>query len=541
MYGFYKGINNNTTNAYDDLMEHMTIMQFRSLCVVVLIQFLLEIILYFPLNNVGAIEVSFIKYVIFFILIPISSDAIILLSTYFILKKAFSIKIGVWTVSIASLMTVYNLYFFHNFFNFSFILFIVLLVASIVYEYKKLTLFMCVGGIVAKILVDIVLRIDFINNVYGLHINQGFLSVASIFDNISFIVIMAGVAIFCNLIINVEREKRSLVSDMEKELDMANMAVYKEKILRGNSSKICEYVANVSRDSFVEGSEVFSKLFVGNNPSYRECMLKSIASVIHPDDISVFQDFSKIGYYEYMYVHSPKYSLRVRFSPKKAMSMFNLSDDIVLRLLAKDDEWIFVSFNANIVTDAQDGSLLIYVEITDVDDIVKKEQAILDDISYDALTGVYNRKAAKNIIDTNIKNYVHGIMFILDLDNFKSVNDNLGHPVGDKFLCESAKIIKNNFRTDDIVCRLGGDEFLIFAPNMELYVAKNKSSDLLTSLARNLKTPDGFDIKVGASIGLAKFPEDASDYETLYTNADKALYEAKKDGKNTYVIFNAEK
>lgn len=541
MYGYYKGVDSNNANAYDDLLEHMTIIQFRTLIFVGLFQFLLEIILYFPLNNMGAIEVSFIKYAIFFISIPTSFNVIILLLTYFILKKAFSIKIGVLAVSAASLALLSNLYFFHNFFNSLSMLFLVLLVSSAIYGYKKITLFLGIVGTILKILIDVFLRVGFAQKIYGLHISNDILSAESIFDNIGFIIIMSGVTAFCYMIINVEREKRLLTADIEKERDMANMAAYKERLLRDNSSKICEYVANVSTDSFVEGSELFLKLFNGQIPGYKECMLKSISAVVHPDDVSVFYDFSKPGYYEYMYVHSPKYSLRVRLSPKKVTSLFNLHEDSALRMLAKDDEWIFVSFNATIVTDKQDGNLLIYVEITDVNDIVKKEQAMLDDISHDALTGVYNRKAARNFIYTNIRNHVRGIMLIIDLDNFKSVNDNLGHPVGDRFLQESANIIKNNFSTDDIVCRLGGDEFLIFAPNMELNVAKNKASALLSALDRDLKTPDGFDIKVGASIGIAVFPDDAQEYEMLYSNADKALYEAKRNGKGTYVIYGTEK
>lgn len=126
---------------------------------------------------------------------------------------------------------------------------------------------------------------------------------------------------------------------------------------------------------------------------------------------------------------------------------------------------------------------------------------------------------------------------MLDLDNFKTVNDEMGHPEGDKLLQETGEILKNEFRTNDIVARLGGDEFLIFAPELEnISLIEEKAKSICKKLNRTLTAPDGSKIETSTSVGIAIFPKDGEDDDTLYENADKALYEAKKSGKNKYKI-----
>lgn len=152
---------------------------------------------------------------------------------------------------------------------------------------------------------------------------------------------------------------------------------------------------------------------------------------------------------------------------------------------------------------------------------------------YDQLTGLYNKmyvkKEAQKHMLLNPQNQ-HGLI-ILDLDDFKTVNDTKGHLVGDRVLQDVGKIIKKTFRNNDIKGRFGGDEFAIFLTNIENQeILLVKCEQLLTEL-RNFKADYLGEIVIKASIGCAKYPEDAHNFEDLFKKADVALYEVKKSGK----------
>ncbi|WP_242984556.1 GGDEF domain-containing protein [Clostridium sp. chh4-2] len=129
--------------------------------------------------------------------------------------------------------------------------------------------------------------------------------------------------------------------------------------------------------------------------------------------------------------------------------------------------------------------------------------------------------------------------FIVDIDNFKRVNDTYGHASGDFVIAEFARNLKDHFREDDIVGRIGGDEFAVFLkiPNREWL--EKKAQQMAAGLRQNVKTDSGV-CSVSASIGIAVYPEMGTDFVTLYKNADLALYYTKKNGKNGYTIFRKE-
>ena len=169
-------------------------------------------------------------------------------------------------------------------------------------------------------------------------------------------------------------------------------------------------------------------------------------------------------------------------------------------------------------------------------------QQELEKMAYnDALTGLANRRTFFAKVTENInysRRYKNKIaVLFLDLDGFKSVNDTLGHDVGDTVLCQVADSLNYICRSTDTVSRLGGDEFAILIPHYE----KQKEIEILaqriiTALAQPTKTPEGI-AKVTASIGIALFPVHGADETTLVKNADGAMYAAKNNGKNQYSVF----
>jgi diguanylate cyclase (GGDEF)-like protein/PAS domain S-box-containing protein len=160
--------------------------------------------------------------------------------------------------------------------------------------------------------------------------------------------------------------------------------------------------------------------------------------------------------------------------------------------------------------------------------------------NFDVLTGLPNRnkleeqtKYAINL--TNRQNGKLAVLF-LDIDRFKDINDTLGHNIGDILLIELAKRFRSVLRKEDIVSRLGGDEFIFTLPQADEKSVSHVSQKLLTIISKPIVIERN-ELIVTASIGIAIYPTDGTDYETLSKNADIAMYRAKHQGRNNYCFF----
>ena len=163
--------------------------------------------------------------------------------------------------------------------------------------------------------------------------------------------------------------------------------------------------------------------------------------------------------------------------------------------------------------------------------------------NFDLLTNLPNR--------TKLEEYFHYtlslarqhqedfVLIFLDLDYFKEINDSLGHSVGDLLLIEIAKRLKVVLREEDTLARLGGDEFVLLLPNTTFDRAEQVAQKILESIAKPFLIPP-HELSITTSIGLALYPTDGEDMETLYKNADTAMYRAKQQGRNGYCFFTQE-
>ncbi len=180
----------------------------------------------------------------------------------------------------------------------------------------------------------------------------------------------------------------------------------------------------------------------------------------------------------------------------------------------------------------------IYVigKSTDVHD-----QKILEERSQkDLLTNCYNKISAEIIVSEKLKTFPDGAhaFFIVDIDNFKSINDNLGHFFGDEVLKEIADGLHAVFREADIIARIGGDEFVVFLENItDLNIIEKKAEKIL-EVYRKTYSGEYKDYSISGSVGIARYPDNGLSYEELYRNADKALYQAKALGKNRYISYS---
>lgn len=156
----------------------------------------------------------------------------------------------------------------------------------------------------------------------------------------------------------------------------------------------------------------------------------------------------------------------------------------------------------------------------------------------DSLTGLLNRRALETAVKEHGSSGTLCALILLDLDNFKALNDTLGHFKGDDCLCAVAKELTDMFRKTDYIARFGGDEFVVFLPNlMSTDAVTAKAQMLLEKIPRTYHHESG-DVRVTCSVGLAFAPANGDEdiYEKLYKAADAAMYASKASGKNAVTI-----
>jgi diguanylate cyclase (GGDEF)-like protein/PAS domain S-box-containing protein len=210
----------------------------------------------------------------------------------------------------------------------------------------------------------------------------------------------------------------------------------------------------------------------------------------------------------------------------------------------KDGSTLWISENARMVFDA-DGNFLYYEgTVEDISERKSYERKIEHQATHDSLTGLPNRymlndrlQQAINLADRHKK--IMAVAF-LDLDQFKLINDSMGHEVGDQLLTIMAQRLSRCIREVDTVVRLGGDEFVILLTNIE------QVSDIYCSMQRILAsvampcTINALDYVITCSIGISIYPDDGVAPNALLKNADSAMYKAKKAGRNNYQVYTEE-
>ncbi len=204
--------------------------------------------------------------------------------------------------------------------------------------------------------------------------------------------------------------------------------------------------------------------------------------------------------------------------------------------------WITASYRPQF--DSKGNVSGVIGKILDLTDRKRAEQQMEYQSYHDALTGLANRRLFQEHLTLALalaqrKRRPVAVLF-LDLDNFKVVNDSLGHTLGDSLLREIATRLKNSVREGDVVARVGGDEFTIVLQELE---KKEDAASMAQRVLRIIAEPidiDGQRLYITASVGITVYPDDGEDAETLLTNADNAMYRAKAVGRNCYEMSTQE-
>jgi diguanylate cyclase (GGDEF)-like protein/PAS domain S-box-containing protein len=190
----------------------------------------------------------------------------------------------------------------------------------------------------------------------------------------------------------------------------------------------------------------------------------------------------------------------------------------------------------------EQGVVINYIGVMrDISNIKQSQQQLELLANYDPLTGLGNR----NLFLTHLKAGIERAarherklaLIFIDLDNFKVINDTLGHDVGDVLLAEVARRLKGAVRQEDIVCRLGGDEFTVYVEDFDDPQALASTAQRLVQAASEPYQISGHDIFVTASVGISIYPNDGTSISELVKNADTAMYKVKEQGRNGFQFF----
>lgn len=195
----------------------------------------------------------------------------------------------------------------------------------------------------------------------------------------------------------------------------------------------------------------------------------------------------------------------------------------------------------HLLRDSVSGDLKVLAYLKDIDSKKRNELTMKYQSERDSLTGLYNKGTAerltKEFLEREDNEDACHAFIIMDLDYFKTINDSYGHQYGDEVLKGTAAILKETFRSDDIEGRLGGDEMAVLMKNIP---SRECVEGKLELIKKRLGELSKHDRKITASIGVSFFREHGRNYEELYRTADIALYKAKEQGRNQYIIYDIE-
>lgn len=219
------------------------------------------------------------------------------------------------------------------------------------------------------------------------------------------------------------------------------------------------------------------------------------------------------------------------------------ANDIQFRMkdLNGDYQWCRVLYRA--ICDENGGPFMAVGKIANISLFKKEIEQLSIESKTDSMTGAYNKMATKEMVDAYIKNHPDGahMLLLVDVDDFKKVNDTYGHQCGDEVLINVISNLRKSYVADEIIGRVGGDEFVVFIGEVK---DKAQLIDKAQELKELLHQPYRYGeqtVPVSASVGIASYPEGGASYEELLYNADNALYEVKATKKGNFAIFESPK
>ena len=285
--------------------------------------------------------------------------------------------------------------------------------------------------------------------------------------------------------------------------------------LSHSKDTIWEY--NIAKDVLTK-TEPYLGIFYGVPEVYDIRSSISDRDLIYPEDQNTFFTFCDL-----LVSNDPQFSLE-------------------LRSKTPDGDYVWYEVSGTKLFDAEGKPISVIGQTTNINDKKKEIELLKKKATQDTLTKTYNREAVKEMINQHIstleKPFIFGLM-IIDLDNFKMINDTLGYLFGDAVLIDLSGKLSKLFRSNDIIGRIGGDEFVVFIYNAPSITFIEEKAMQTLSLLREIHTGEEANTKLTGTIGISIFPADGTSYNELLQKAEISLYHAKLRGKDQYSFYQS--
>ena len=252
----------------------------------------------------------------------------------------------------------------------------------------------------------------------------------------------------------------------------------------------------------------------------------AVESVVHDDKVRAF------------YASVTQQKLREIYeSGRRSIEM-----EYLRRFMSGKTGWVRAELR--FLNDPVSGKLTLIILVRDIDESMREYSELVTAAAQDPMTGLLNRRSiAKQInefLETADPSEIHAL-FMIDVDDFKNINDSFGHQYGDRIIKDTADAISSVFRSSDLIARMGGDEFMVLMKNVGSgRAALRKAEELISALQFSARSSTA-DLELSSSAGIALFKAGEKDFTELYDEADSALYQAKNSGKNRFMVFRPER
>ncbi len=331
------------------------------------------------------------------------------------------------------------------------------------------------------------------------------------------------------MIMLVSQDKYSkIIAELEKKVDKTEMLT---NALFNFAEVVVEYncTTNLTTRVIIHSKELTLDTF----SDFSEHLTSEYLSLVHPKDVHKLIEIVPENL-----VKKYKKGERETLIEFRSYGIgFNENGNSV-NIDRSDYFWYRLRINTR--RDTESGDILALSTLDEITEEKEKELHLVKQSEVDPLTGAYNKIAMQNKISEYLEDGgKEGTLFVFDIDNFKSINDTLGHAHGDETLVDIYGIINHLFRSDDYIGRFGGDEYVAFVRNhLSPEDTHRMAERICESLHKTYVSDDGEAVTISTSIGISVAPKDGETYDDLFRAADIALYMSKNRGKNTYTIYS---
>lgn len=322
--------------------------------------------------------------------------------------------------------------------------------------------------------------------------------------------------------INIRVYAKNINEEKHKELKLQEEQHYYEAMVQKSATV---YEVNATKGTLIAGFEEWGPYLTKDvNDDYMLMFTKFCDRAVHPDE---------------------RDDVKAMFSLPNVLKEYAAGTRELVceyRRSSPDGDLVWVSCTMHLYEEPLSGDIKGYCYVQDIDAQKKEQLALIYKSQHDALTGFFNKSTLEDevteYLSTSDAKCSSHAFFILDLDFFKQVNDTFGHAFGDVFLSQAASKIGALFRENDILGRVGGDEFVVFMKNIQSeHAACVKAAELCATLTENF-TQNGIVLRVSVSIGIALYKKHGNNFAELYRHSDAALYSSKEHGRAQYTIYD---